>query len=207
MTDLGTAPGDRCSTANSINDHGQVVGNARPTVYGRPQPGTALGSGGGALPALTCPSSGRSPLFVVASGPRSLCPHPALGGEGKGSQVVGTLGELHPGDCCRHLVEAGVGVRLLVRERLLPGGRLRGPDRGGFQCGWLRRNSPWAAKTPSRQARTPRKLSEILRPRWKLRTVPSKGVRRDPLAPGRPRWSLPGPESSAPVASRPASSL
>jgi probable HAF family extracellular repeat protein len=28
MTDLGTAPGDRCSTANSINDHGQVVGNA-----------------------------------------------------------------------------------------------------------------------------------------------------------------------------------
>lgn len=28
MTSLGTAPGDRCSTANSINNRGQVVGNA-----------------------------------------------------------------------------------------------------------------------------------------------------------------------------------
>jgi probable HAF family extracellular repeat protein len=28
MTNLGTAPGDRCSVANSINDRGQVVGNA-----------------------------------------------------------------------------------------------------------------------------------------------------------------------------------
>jgi probable HAF family extracellular repeat protein len=28
LTNLGTAPGDRCSTANGINDRGQVVGNA-----------------------------------------------------------------------------------------------------------------------------------------------------------------------------------
>jgi uncharacterized membrane protein len=28
MTDLGTVPGDKCSVANSINNHGHVVGNA-----------------------------------------------------------------------------------------------------------------------------------------------------------------------------------
>jgi probable HAF family extracellular repeat protein len=28
LTDLGTAPGDKCSTAYGINDRGQVVGNA-----------------------------------------------------------------------------------------------------------------------------------------------------------------------------------
>ena len=28
MTNLGTVPGDICSTANSINDQGQIVGNA-----------------------------------------------------------------------------------------------------------------------------------------------------------------------------------
>jgi ABC-type multidrug transport system ATPase subunit len=35
----------------------------------------------------------------------------------EGSQVVGTLNGLRPEDCCRHLVEAGVGVRMLVKEQ------------------------------------------------------------------------------------------
>jgi ABC-2 type transport system ATP-binding protein len=35
-----------------------------------------------------------------------------------GQQVVGTLGALRPEDCCRHLVEAGVGVRMLVHEQV-----------------------------------------------------------------------------------------
>ncbi len=36
----------------------------------------------------------------------------------QGAQVVGTLGGLLPEDCCRALVEAGVGVRMLVKEQL-----------------------------------------------------------------------------------------
>jgi ABC-type multidrug transport system ATPase subunit len=35
----------------------------------------------------------------------------------EGQQVVGTLGTLRPEDCCRRLVEAGVGVRMLVPEQ------------------------------------------------------------------------------------------
>ena len=35
----------------------------------------------------------------------------------RGAEVVGTLGELHPEDCCRRLVEAGVGVRALLTEK------------------------------------------------------------------------------------------
>jgi ABC-2 type transport system ATP-binding protein len=35
----------------------------------------------------------------------------------QGAEVVGTLGELSPEQCCRCLVEAGVGVRMLLRER------------------------------------------------------------------------------------------
>jgi ABC-2 type transport system ATP-binding protein len=36
----------------------------------------------------------------------------------QGAQVVGTLGGLLPEDCCRTLVEAGVGVRMLVKEQV-----------------------------------------------------------------------------------------
>ncbi len=36
----------------------------------------------------------------------------------QGAQVVGTLGGLLPEDCCRALVQAGVGVRMLVKEQL-----------------------------------------------------------------------------------------
>jgi ABC-type multidrug transport system ATPase subunit len=36
----------------------------------------------------------------------------------EGPQLVGTLDGLRPEDCCRSLVEAGVGVRLLVPEQL-----------------------------------------------------------------------------------------
>jgi ABC-2 type transport system ATP-binding protein len=36
----------------------------------------------------------------------------------EGQQVTGTLDGLRPEDCCRHLVEAGVGVRMLVPEQL-----------------------------------------------------------------------------------------
>jgi ABC-2 type transport system ATP-binding protein len=36
----------------------------------------------------------------------------------QGAQVVGTLGGLLPEDCCRALVEAGVGVRMLVKEQV-----------------------------------------------------------------------------------------
>jgi len=32
--------------------------------------------------------------------------------------VVGTLDGLLPEDCCRALVEAGVGVRMLVKEQV-----------------------------------------------------------------------------------------
>jgi hypothetical protein len=35
----------------------------------------------------------------------------------EGSQLVGTLNGLRAEDCCRHLVEAGIGVRMLVREQ------------------------------------------------------------------------------------------
>lgn len=35
----------------------------------------------------------------------------------EGSQLVATLNGLRPEDCCRHLVEAGIGVRMLVREQ------------------------------------------------------------------------------------------
>jgi ABC-2 type transport system ATP-binding protein len=35
----------------------------------------------------------------------------------EGPQVVGTLNGLRPEDCCRHLVEGGVGVRMLVKEQ------------------------------------------------------------------------------------------
>jgi ABC-2 type transport system ATP-binding protein len=35
----------------------------------------------------------------------------------EGNQLVGTLDGLRPEDCCRHLVEAGIGVRMLVREQ------------------------------------------------------------------------------------------
>jgi ABC-2 type transport system ATP-binding protein len=35
----------------------------------------------------------------------------------EGSQLVGMLNGLRPEDCCRHLVEAGIGVRMLVREQ------------------------------------------------------------------------------------------
>ncbi len=35
----------------------------------------------------------------------------------EGSQVVGTLNGLRPEDCCRHLVEAGIGVRMLLKEQ------------------------------------------------------------------------------------------
>jgi ABC-2 type transport system ATP-binding protein len=35
----------------------------------------------------------------------------------EGQQVVGTMGTLKPEDCCRRLVEAGVGVRMLVPEQ------------------------------------------------------------------------------------------
>lgn len=36
----------------------------------------------------------------------------------QGSQVVGTIDGLLPEDCCRALVEAGVGVRMLVKEQV-----------------------------------------------------------------------------------------
>jgi ABC-2 type transport system ATP-binding protein len=36
----------------------------------------------------------------------------------EGQQLVGTLGALRPEDCCRSLVEAGVGVRMLVPEQV-----------------------------------------------------------------------------------------
>ena len=36
----------------------------------------------------------------------------------EGEQLVGTLGELRPQDCCRSLVEAGIGVKLLVPEQV-----------------------------------------------------------------------------------------
>jgi ABC-2 type transport system ATP-binding protein len=36
----------------------------------------------------------------------------------QGAQVVGTLDGLLPEDCCRALVEAGVGVRMLVKEQV-----------------------------------------------------------------------------------------
>jgi len=36
----------------------------------------------------------------------------------EGRQLVGALGELRPQDCCRQLVEAGVGVGMLVREQV-----------------------------------------------------------------------------------------
>ena len=36
----------------------------------------------------------------------------------EGPQVVGTLDGLLPEDCCRSLVEAGVGVRMLLREQV-----------------------------------------------------------------------------------------
>ncbi len=35
----------------------------------------------------------------------------------EGNQVVGSLNGLAPEDCCRHLVEAGIGVRMLIREQ------------------------------------------------------------------------------------------
>ena len=35
----------------------------------------------------------------------------------EGNQLVGTLDGLRPQDCCRQLVEAGIGVRMLVREQ------------------------------------------------------------------------------------------
>jgi ABC-2 type transport system ATP-binding protein len=35
----------------------------------------------------------------------------------QGAELVGTLGELRPEDCCRRLVEAGVGVRALLTEK------------------------------------------------------------------------------------------
>ena len=35
----------------------------------------------------------------------------------EGNQVVGTLNGLAPEDCCRHLVEAGIGVRMLIKEQ------------------------------------------------------------------------------------------
>jgi len=38
--------------------------------------------------------------------------------ERSGNQLVGTLDGLRPEDCCRGLVEAGIGVRLLVPERV-----------------------------------------------------------------------------------------
>jgi ABC-2 type transport system ATP-binding protein len=36
----------------------------------------------------------------------------------EGQRVVGALGELRPEDCCRSLVEAGVGVSMLLREQV-----------------------------------------------------------------------------------------
>lgn len=36
----------------------------------------------------------------------------------EGEQLVGALGELRPEDCCRELVEAGIGVRMLVPEQV-----------------------------------------------------------------------------------------
>ncbi len=36
----------------------------------------------------------------------------------QGPQIVGSLDGLRPEDCCRSLVEAGVGVRMLLREQL-----------------------------------------------------------------------------------------
>jgi ABC-2 type transport system ATP-binding protein len=36
----------------------------------------------------------------------------------QGSQVVAAVGSLRPEDCCRALVEAGLGVRMLVREQV-----------------------------------------------------------------------------------------
>jgi ABC-2 type transport system ATP-binding protein len=36
----------------------------------------------------------------------------------QGAQVVGTLDRLLPEDCCRALVEAGIGVRMLVKEQV-----------------------------------------------------------------------------------------
>jgi ABC-2 type transport system ATP-binding protein len=35
----------------------------------------------------------------------------------EGNQLVGALNGLAPEDCCRHLVEAGIGVRMLIKEQ------------------------------------------------------------------------------------------
>ncbi|HUC13991.1 MAG TPA: hypothetical protein VMS00_06015, partial [Acidimicrobiales bacterium] len=38
--------------------------------------------------------------------------------ERQDAQVVGTLDGVLPEDCCRALVEAGIGVRMLVKEQV-----------------------------------------------------------------------------------------
>ena len=56
----------------------------------------------------------------------------------QGPQLVGSLDGLLPEDCCRSLVEAGVAVRMLLREQLSLEDAFVALNGGRLQCGWLK---------------------------------------------------------------------